>query len=262
MSMKRRQFLSLVGSVAAAWPLHARAQQPARAVIGYLSVQAAAERPQYVDAFRKGLAEQGFVEGQNITIEYRAADNRPERLPELAADLVRRQIAAIATSGGPPAALAAKRATDSIPIVFASGGDPVQLGLVSSFSRPGGNLTGVYFLFTELTAKRLALLHELVPKAKRIALLVNPTNPAETEPTLRNATLASRELDLEVAAFNALTPAEIDSAFTAMKAWRAAPFSLAPTPFSAADSRTSHRSRHAMRCRPPTSFATLSRSAA
>jgi putative ABC transport system substrate-binding protein len=199
-------------------------------VVGYLSVQPVAKRPQYVDAFRKGMADQGFVEGQNITIEYRAAENRLERLPELGADLVSRQVAAIATSGGPPAALAAKRATNSIPVVFASGGDPVQLGLVSSFSRPGGNLTGIYFLFTELTAKRLALLHELVPKAKRVALLVNPTNPAETEPTLRNAAMASRELGLEVSAFNANAPSEIDSAFTAMKAWRADAVFIAPDP--------------------------------
>ena len=228
--MRRREFLGVLGGAAATWPLAARAQQSASPIVGYLSVQAPTERPQYVDAFRKGLADRGFVEGQNIAIEYRAADNRLERLPELAAELVGRQVAAIATSGGPPAALAAKRATNSIPVVFASGGDPVQLGLVSSFSRPGGNLTGIYFLFTELTAKRLALLRELVPKSKRVALLVNPTNQAETEPTLRNAATASQELGLEVSAFNAKAPDEIDSAFTAMKAWGADAVFIGPDP--------------------------------
>ena len=181
----------------AAWPLAARAQQSARPVIGYLSTQAIAARPRYLAAFRTGLATEGFVEGQNLTIEYRAADGKPERLPELAADLVRRQVALIASSGGPPAALAAKRATETIPIVFASGGDPVQLGLVSSFRRPGGNLTGLYFLLAELVGKRLALMHELIPRAKRIAVLVNPTNAAEAEPTVRNASAAGRELGLD-----------------------------------------------------------------
>jgi putative tryptophan/tyrosine transport system substrate-binding protein len=192
--MKRRDFIRVTAaSVAAAFPAIARAQQSANPLIGYLSVQATAERPDYIAAFRNGLAAQGFVEGQNITVEYRSANGNLERLRGLAAGLVQRGVAAIATSGGPPAALAANRATETIPIVFASGGDPVQLGLVSNFSRPDKNLTGIYFLFTDLVAKRLALLHELLPKAKRVAVLVNPANAAEAEPTVRNATAAARD---------------------------------------------------------------------
>ena len=217
----RRQFISLLGGAAAAWPVAARAQQPAMPLIGYLSVQAAADRPNYVDSFRRGLASEGFIEGQNVTIEYRASEGRPERLPELAADLVRRKVSAIATSGGPPAALAAKRATDTIPIVFASGGDPVQLGLVSTFNRPDKNLTGIYFLLSDLVPKRLALLRELLPSAKRIAVLVNPTNAAEADPTAHNAATASRTLGLEIEVFNATTHGEIDAVFAALESRRA-----------------------------------------
>ena len=213
--MRRREFLTLLGGATASWPLAARAQQPSKPVIGYLSVQAIAARPHYLAAFRRGLAAEGFVEGQTVSIEYRAADSRPERLPDLVADLVRRQVAVIATAGGPPAALAAKRATETIPIVFASGGDPVQLGLVSSFNRPGGNLTGLYYLLTELVAKRLALLHEVLPGAKRIAVLVNPSNAAEAEPTVRNASAAGSALGLDIQVFNAGTSGEIDTALAA-----------------------------------------------
>jgi putative ABC transport system substrate-binding protein len=225
--MKRRAFIAGLG--AAAVPFSARAQQAARPVIGYLSVQATAERPDYVAAFHSGLAAQGFVEGQNLTIEYRAANGRLEALPELAADLVRRGVAAIATSGGPPAALAAKRATETIPIVFTSGGDPVQLGLVSNFTRPDKNLTGLYFLFTDLVAKRMALLHELLPKAKRIAVLVNPANPAEAEPTVRNATAAGRELGLELKIFNASLQT-VDKVFAELSAWRPDALFVGPDP--------------------------------
>ncbi len=226
--MMRREFIAGLGGVAA-WPVVAWGQQSAKPVIGYLSVQAIAERPDYLAAFHKGLAAEGFVEGQNVTIEYRAADSLAERLPGLAADLVRRRVAAIATSGGPPAALAAKRATETIPIVFASGGDPVQLGLVSNFSRPDKNLTGIYVLFTELVAKRLALLHELLPRAKRVALLVNPSNVAEAEPTARNAAAASRELGLEVKVFNT-DPLNVDEAFAALMDWRADALFVGPDP--------------------------------
>jgi putative ABC transport system substrate-binding protein len=230
----RREFITLLGGAAVAWPLAARAQQSARAVIGYLSTQAIAARPRYLTAFRTGLATEGFVEGQNLTIEYRAAEGRPERLPELAADLVRHQVGLIATSGGPPAALAAKRATETIPIVFASGGDPVELGLVSSFKRPGGNLTGLYFLLTDLVGKRLALMHELIPRAKRIAVLVNPTNPAEAKPTVRNASAAGRELGLDIQVFNARTSDEIEAAFPAIAGWGADALFVGPDPsFSA-----------------------------
>jgi putative ABC transport system substrate-binding protein len=206
-----------------------RAQQSAKPLIGYLSVQATAERPDYIAAFHNGLAAQGFVEGQNITIEYRAANGNLEKLPGLATELVQQGVAAIATSGGPPAALAAKRATETIPIVFASGGDPVQLGLVSNFSRPDKNLTGLYFLFTDLVAKRLALLHELLPKAKRIAVLVNPANAAEAEPTVRNATAAAQELNLEVKVFNASLQS-IDGVFADVLAWRADALFIGPDP--------------------------------
>jgi putative ABC transport system substrate-binding protein len=227
--MRRREFIRMAGGAAIALPFSARAQQSAKPVIGYLSVQATAERPDYVAAFHKGLAAQGFVEGQNITIEYRAANGRLEALPELAADLVRRGVAAIATSGGPPAALAAKRATEAIPIVFTSGGDPVQLGLVSNFSRPDKNLTGLYFLFTDLVAKRMALLHELLPKAKRIAVVVNPSNPAEAEPSLRNAATAGRELGLELKIFSA-SPQTIDKFFADLAAWRPDALFVGPDP--------------------------------
>jgi putative ABC transport system substrate-binding protein len=246
--MKRRDFIRvMVGGVAAAYPTVVRAQQSAKPLIGYLSVQATAERPDYIAAFHNGLAAQGFVEGQNITIEYRAANGNLEKLPGLAAELVQRGVAAIATSGGPPAALAAKRATEIIPIVFASGGDPVQLGLVSNFSRPDKNLTGLYFLFTDLVAKRLALLHELLPKAKRIAVLVNPSNAAEAEPTVLNATAAARELALEVKVFNASLQS-IDGAFADVLAWRADALFVGPDPsFSSQPFRfVDFEARHAL----------------
>jgi putative ABC transport system substrate-binding protein len=229
--MKRRDFIRVTvgGVAAAAFPAVARAQQSARPLIGYLSVQATAERPDYIAAFHSGLAAQGFVEGQSVTVEYRAANGNLERLPELAADLVRRGVAAIATSGGPPAALAAKHATESIPIVFASGGDPMQLGLVSNFSRPDKNLTGLYFLFTDLVAKRLALLHELLPKAKRVAVLVNPSNAAESEPSVRNATAAGRDLGLDIKVFNASLQT-VDAAFADILAWRPDAFFVGPDP--------------------------------
>jgi putative ABC transport system substrate-binding protein len=243
----RREFVGLLGGAAAMWPVAARAQQPARPVIGYLTVQAIAARPHYLAAFRKGLAAEGFVEGQNVTIEYRAADGRPERLPDLVADLVRRQVAVIATAGGPPAALAAKRATQTIPIVFTSGGDPVQLGLVPSFNRPGGNLTGLYFLLAELVQKRLALLHELLPAAKRVALLVNPTNPAEAEPTVRNASTAAGALGLDIRVFDVGTSGEIDSVFTAFADWRPDALFVGPDPiFSAPTRLVPLAARHAL----------------
>jgi putative ABC transport system substrate-binding protein len=245
--MRRRDFICVASGVVAALPFSARAQQFAKPVVGYLSVQATAERPDYIAAFHSGLAAQGFVEGQNVTIEYRGANGRLEALPELAADLVRRGVTAIATSGGPPAALAAKRATETIPIVFASGGDPVQLGLVSNFSRPDRNLTGLYFLFTDLVAKRMALLHELLPKARRIAVLVNPSNPAEAEPTVRNATAAGRELGLELKIFNASLQA-IDDTFVAITAWRPDALFIGPDPsFSSQPFRfVEFEARHAL----------------
>jgi putative tryptophan/tyrosine transport system substrate-binding protein len=211
--MKRREFISLLGGAAAAWPLAARAQQPAMPVIGFLhaaSPETAADR---VAAFRQGLKETGYVEGQNVAIEYRWAEGRYDRFPELVAELVRRQVSVIVTPGSPVATNAAKAATSVIPIVFAVGGDPVNLGLVASLARPGGNVTGVNFFVTELVAKRLGLLRELLPTAARIVVLVNPTNPTTAEATVKDAQSAAEGLGLKVHILKARTIGEIDAAF-------------------------------------------------
>jgi putative ABC transport system substrate-binding protein len=214
--LKRRELVALLGGAAAtvAWPRAARAQQSAMPVIGLLEVRSPETIAERLRAFRQGLKETGHVEGENVAIDYRWAEEF-ERLPELAAQLARRPVAVIATAGGFGPALAAKGATTTIPIVFGVSDDPVKLGLVASLARPGGNLTGVNFLSTELTAKRLELLREMVPRSARIAVLVNPANPGNTQTTLREVEAAARAMGLQTQTFNAATSREIDAAFAA-----------------------------------------------
>jgi len=209
--MRRREFLGVLGAAAVAWPLAARAQQPTMPVIGLLDPRSPDALADRLRGFRQGLKETGFVEGESIAIEYRWADNQMDRLPALATDLVRRRVAVIAVPGGPDAALAAKAATATIPIVFVVAADPVRLGLVASLARPDGNLTGINFFGGELTAKRLELLRMLVPGATRVAVLVNPTNP--TESTLRDLEPAARTMGLQIQVLNANTSGEINAAF-------------------------------------------------
>ena len=209
LNLRRRDFVTLLGG-AAVWPLATRAQQPAMPVIGFLDPASPDTFADHLRAFREGLKEIGYVEGDNVAISYRWADNQMDRLPELAADLVRRQVAVIATLAG--GAFAAKAATTSIPIVFIVADDPVRLGLIASLARPGGNLTGINFLNAELTSKRLELLRELVPTASRIAVLVRPAAPFAEAP-LRDMDLAARAMGLQIQIFNASTSREIDAVF-------------------------------------------------
>jgi putative ABC transport system substrate-binding protein len=213
--MKRREFITLLGG-AAAWPVAARAQQPAMPMIGFIRDGSADGNARFVAAFRKGLNETGYVEGQNVTIEYHWLEGHYDRLPALVADLVRRRVAVIASLGSAPAVLAAKAATTTIPIVFGVGGGPVQLGLVASLARPGGNATGINFLNTEVVAKRLRLLHDLVPNAARVAVLVNPANATTAEFNLREIQEAAPTLGLQIKILNASTIGEIDAAFATL----------------------------------------------
>jgi putative ABC transport system substrate-binding protein len=207
--MKRREFITLIGS-AVAWPLGARAQQPAMPVIGFLRSTPAASATNLVDAFRQGLAEAGFVEGQNVSIEYRYAEHQNDRMPALAADLVGRRVAAIV--GNIESAQAAKAATTTTPIVFVTGSDPVRAGLVASLNRPGGNVTGVVFTVSELTAKRLGLLHELVPASAIMAVLLNPNTP-EFELNATDAEQGGRAIGRQILIVKAANDSELDSAF-------------------------------------------------
>jgi putative ABC transport system substrate-binding protein len=211
--LRRREFIAGLGG-AAAWPLAARAQQAALPVIGFVASVSAADAPAaYAAAFGKGLSEAGFVDGRNVTIEYHWLEGQNDRLPALMADLTRRRVAVIATPAYSTAALAAKAATATIPIVFGVAEDPVKLGLVASLARPGGNATGVNGLNVEVVAKRLGLLHELVPKAVRVAVLVNPANATTVETTLRDVQEAARIIGLQIQIAKASTIREIDAAF-------------------------------------------------
>jgi putative ABC transport system substrate-binding protein len=210
--MRRRQFIAGLGS-AAAWPVVARAQQPAVPVVALINGAAAGGSADFAVAFRRGLSETGYVEGRNVSVEYHWLDSQYDRLPALMVDLVRRRVAVIATPGSSIAAFAAKAATATIPIVFGAGEDPVRLGLVASLARPGGNATGINFFVTEVATKRLGLLHQLVPKAVRIAVLVNPTNLAVADPSLREVHEAAHTIGLQTRVLNASTISEINSAF-------------------------------------------------
>jgi putative ABC transport system substrate-binding protein len=213
--MRRRNFIKGILGSAATWPLAARAQQPALPVIGYLTATSLGERPNLVAAFRRGLDEAGFVEGRNVAMEFREAEGQYDRLPALAADLVSRRAAVIVVTGPPAAALAAKSATATIPIVFSSGGDPITLGLVASFNRPGGNITGVSLFNVALVPKQLELISELVPKADVIAALVNPDNP-NTETEERELEAAARALRLQIHVLRASAEKDFDPAFAAI----------------------------------------------
>jgi ABC-type uncharacterized transport system substrate-binding protein len=214
--IRRREFIFTLGGAAAAWPLAARAQQSAMPVVGFIRDGTADASARYVAAFRKGLSEVGVVEGQNVTVEYHWLEGRHDRLPALMADLVRRQVAVMTTVGYLPT-LAAKAATATIPIVFGVGDDPVRLGLVASFARPGGNATGINFLNQEVASKRLRLLHELVPNAVRVALLVNPANASGTETALRIVQEAAPTIGLQIQILKASTSREIDAAFATIE---------------------------------------------
>ena len=210
--MRRREFITLIGGAAATWPIAARAQQPALPVVGFIRDGSADANAPFAAAFRKGLNETGYVEGQNVTIEYHWLEGQYDRLPALMADLVGRRVAVIATPGIVPT-LAAKAATTTIPIVFGVGDDPVRLGLVTNLARPGGNATGINFFVNEVAAKRLRLLHDLVPKAVRIAVLVNLAKASTEEFTLRAVQEAAPTLGLKIQILNASTIGEIDAAF-------------------------------------------------
>jgi putative tryptophan/tyrosine transport system substrate-binding protein len=228
--IRRREFITLLGG-AAAWPLAARAQQPAKPVIGLLHSSSAAAMANLVAFFRKGLSEAGFIEGQNVGIEYRWGDDHNERLPALAADLVRRRVIFIATPQSTAATLAAKAATATIPIVFLTGADPVKIGLVASLNRPGGNATGISDIGVELGAKRLGILLELLPRASRFAVLVNPDNPFVTEPVVAELRTAASAVGREIEVAAASTSGDIDRAFATFEKIRPDAFLTSPDAF-------------------------------
>jgi putative ABC transport system substrate-binding protein len=228
--MRRREFIAFLGSSLAAWPRVARAQQPAMPAIGFLNSLRQSDRPNLQAAFRRGLSEAGYVDGRNVTIESRFAENQHDRLPALAADLVGRKVAVIAATGGGASILAAMAATKTIPIVFTTGGDPVQQGYVASLNRPGSNVTGVSSFANLVTGKGLGLLHELVPNAAVIALLVNPRLP-ETARMEGEGREAARSLGLQLLILNASIPSEIDASFATMRQQRVGALLVGADPF-------------------------------
>jgi putative tryptophan/tyrosine transport system substrate-binding protein len=228
--VKRREFLALIGGGAAAWPLAARAQQPTMPVVGFLSSRSPGESSSVIAAFRQGLGQTGYFEGKNVAIEYRWAEGQYDRLPALAAELVGRKVALIAATGGEPSAFAAKAATQTIPIVFTAGGDPVKLGLATSLNRPGGNATGVSFFFTLLGPKRLELLRELVPKATVFAILVNPNNPTVANDA-QAVQAAAHSAGLELIVVNAATERAVEAAFVTLLQKRVEGLIIGDDPF-------------------------------
>jgi putative tryptophan/tyrosine transport system substrate-binding protein len=228
--MKRREFITLLGGTVAAWPLAARAQQPAMPVIGFLDVRSPDALGGRLRAFHQGLKETGFIESENVSILYRFAENRSDRLAEMAADLVHRRVAVIST-GGPPAAFATRAATTTIPTLFIVAQDPVSLGLVTSLARPGGNLTGINLFNTEVAAKRLSLLHELVPKASRVAVLVSPADTANTKSTLQELQAAAGGMGLHIDVLNANSNREINAAFEKIGSLRPDALFVAASPY-------------------------------
>ena len=229
--MRRREFIAGLGGAAAAWPLAAWAQQPALPVIGFVHAGSANASAERVRAFRKGLGETGYVEGQNVAVEYHWLEGQYDRLPALMADLAHRHVAVIATPANTSGTSAAKAATATIPIVFGVADDPVKLGLVASLARPGGNATGINFFSLEVDTKRLELLHELVPKAVRIAVLLNPAAAKSAETTLRGVEEAARIMGLQIQVLNASTSSEIDAAFAALEREHADALFVAPDGF-------------------------------
>jgi putative tryptophan/tyrosine transport system substrate-binding protein len=228
--MRRRKFIALLGS-AAAWPLAAHAQRAAMPVVGFVNNRSSEDAARHAASFRKGLQDAGYIDGQNVTVEYHWLDGRYDRVSSAIADLVRRRVAVIAAPGSTPAALAAKAATAEIPIIFGVAEDPVKLGLVASLARPGGNATGVNFFLSEILAKRLGLLHEMVPQAVRVAVLVNPANNPSAEATLQFIPEAARALGLQIAVLKAGTSGEIDAAFGTLRREPADALFVAPDAF-------------------------------
>jgi putative ABC transport system substrate-binding protein len=228
--MRRREFITFFGA-AAVWSLGARAQQPAMSVVGFLGSESPDVWADRLRQLRRGLSELGFIEGQNLSIEYRWADGRNERLPSMAAELVSHQVRAIIAPGSTPAALAAQAATKTIPIVFEIGSDPVELGLVTRLNQPGGNITGVTSLNLEMGPKRLELLHNVIPAATLVGLLINPTNPRLAETNIKSIQSAGRTFGLEMRVLHASTEDEVEAAFTELKQIKAGGLLIAADPF-------------------------------